>query len=595
MPQWTIDLFGPGLGQIVWVALVAAVVCVLAVVVIVLAKRFVGGGTGIGPRVRAPRLQVVDVARIDEKRRLVLLRRDDVEHLVLVGGQTDILVEGSILRQAASAHPPVRSDDGRLDIAATPPPPRRPAAPVVDGGTERRAAMVAEQAAAATAPRRDSASSGHVAPAPEMRSDPRRVTPAPRSAPEAELPAQAGAAPTIERPTAERPAPAVQRRQDPAPAVIPQAALKPTEPPALNPTKHAFSRATPMPAAETPPPAARAMDPRLSPATQTDQARRAPEAPAPRTAASATPPPAPTPPAAKTAVADAPTAGTLPAAAREPIDTSRPLSVRSFASAIQNRRYSRVEEPRREPALTPGPVTAASPANPVASAAAGQSDDAAALDRSLEEFLSGELSSGIEEEAAAERAAAVPEVRPARPAPAAKPAQAEASPAPRVAARPAPPVAADTEPAAETEATEPPVANAKPTRESDPHSQWSQPESPEEPAEASTPAPRPQAPRRAPAASPEPETTAQAEPSTRRPAPSAKSDAATQPARPAARAAAPTDQAAGEQRSDDASRPETPQNGPQSGQKSEEINLEEEMKRLLGELDFDRPTQRQRQ
>ncbi|WAP68341.1 flagellar biosynthetic protein FliO [Jiella pelagia] len=133
MPQWMVDLFGASLAPIVWVALVAAMVCVLAIVVILLAKRLLANGTALGPRVRVQRLQVVDVARVDDKRKLVLVRRDDVEHLVLVGGQTDILVEASISRSPA---PPreVRSEDGRLDIPAISPgsssPGRRePAAP----------------------------------------------------------------------------------------------------------------------------------------------------------------------------------------------------------------------------------------------------------------------------------------------------------------------------------------------------------------------------------------------------------------------------------------------------------------------------------
>ena len=42
------------------------------------------------------RLGVVEYCEIDETRRLVLLRRDDVEHLVMIGGDQDFLVEGNI-------------------------------------------------------------------------------------------------------------------------------------------------------------------------------------------------------------------------------------------------------------------------------------------------------------------------------------------------------------------------------------------------------------------------------------------------------------------------------------------------------------------
>lgn len=44
----------------------------------------------------APRLTVTDAAAIDGQRRLVLVRRDDVEHLILIGGPSDIVIETNI-------------------------------------------------------------------------------------------------------------------------------------------------------------------------------------------------------------------------------------------------------------------------------------------------------------------------------------------------------------------------------------------------------------------------------------------------------------------------------------------------------------------
>ncbi|NLH83604.1 MAG: FliO/MopB family protein, partial [Phyllobacteriaceae bacterium] len=62
-------------------------------------------------RGRSTRLSVIDSAPVDPHRRLLLVRRDDVEHLVMVGGPNDLLVESRILRAApvvagrATAHP----------------------------------------------------------------------------------------------------------------------------------------------------------------------------------------------------------------------------------------------------------------------------------------------------------------------------------------------------------------------------------------------------------------------------------------------------------------------------------------------------------
>lgn len=42
------------------------------------------------------RLDVVEQATVDAKRKLLLVRRDDVEHLILTGGPVDIVIESGI-------------------------------------------------------------------------------------------------------------------------------------------------------------------------------------------------------------------------------------------------------------------------------------------------------------------------------------------------------------------------------------------------------------------------------------------------------------------------------------------------------------------
>lgn len=58
------------------------------------AERF-GGSAARG---RQPRLAVVDAAAVDGRRRLVIVRRDNVEHLLMIGGPTDVVVEQNIVR-----------------------------------------------------------------------------------------------------------------------------------------------------------------------------------------------------------------------------------------------------------------------------------------------------------------------------------------------------------------------------------------------------------------------------------------------------------------------------------------------------------------
>jgi hypothetical protein len=46
---------------------------------------------------------VVDFAAVDSRRKLVIIRRDNVEHLVMIGGPSDVVVETNIVRNAAAA------------------------------------------------------------------------------------------------------------------------------------------------------------------------------------------------------------------------------------------------------------------------------------------------------------------------------------------------------------------------------------------------------------------------------------------------------------------------------------------------------------
>ena len=48
-----------------------------------------------GPRPER-RLAVVEQAAVDGRRRLLLLRRDDVEHLIMTGGPVDVVIETGI-------------------------------------------------------------------------------------------------------------------------------------------------------------------------------------------------------------------------------------------------------------------------------------------------------------------------------------------------------------------------------------------------------------------------------------------------------------------------------------------------------------------
>jgi flagellar protein FliO/FliZ len=65
-------------------------------------RRFGSGRLGTNTRGRQPRLAVIDYASVDGRRRLILVRRDNVEHLLMIGGPTDVVVEPNIVRAVAS-------------------------------------------------------------------------------------------------------------------------------------------------------------------------------------------------------------------------------------------------------------------------------------------------------------------------------------------------------------------------------------------------------------------------------------------------------------------------------------------------------------
>ncbi len=125
-------------------------------------------GTSSG-RGRVPRLAVIDATKVDNRRLLVLVRRDNVEHLLMIGGPTDFVVEANIARAATQGReaprqpapdqawiepethaepmpePPPRpqrsplgSDERRPPTMPMPPMPTPPAMPMAPPMPERR-------------------------------------------------------------------------------------------------------------------------------------------------------------------------------------------------------------------------------------------------------------------------------------------------------------------------------------------------------------------------------------------------------------------------------------------------------------------------
>lgn len=176
-----------------------------------------------GGRNRQPRLQVLDAAAVDARRRLVLVRRDNVEHLVMIGGPTDIVIESGIGDERAylSARPVT---DAPLQVAADVAPASQPGPATAPRALDRLHTPVAPAAApeAATAAKDERTQAAR----PDAPIAARPMTP-PASAPAAEtaplpsviVPKAAPSAAPVAQPTqSQRPSPSnVEMRKPEAP------------------------------------------------------------------------------------------------------------------------------------------------------------------------------------------------------------------------------------------------------------------------------------------------------------------------------------------------------------------------------------------
>lgn len=116
--QFMTSLLGESAGTIVTSVLALGIVLVLIVLGLWLLK-LLTRSTGTVGRGRNRRLSVIDHMQVDAKRQLLIVRRDNVEHLILTGGPQDLVVESGIPVE----RPPVSAN---RTMAHEPPPPPTP-------------------------------------------------------------------------------------------------------------------------------------------------------------------------------------------------------------------------------------------------------------------------------------------------------------------------------------------------------------------------------------------------------------------------------------------------------------------------------------
>ena len=93
--QFLTSLFGGAENTALTAVLALGIVLVLIVLGVWTLKVFFKASTNIG-RGRNRRLSVIDSVTIDAKRQMLIIRRDNVEHLIMTGGPQDLVVESGI-------------------------------------------------------------------------------------------------------------------------------------------------------------------------------------------------------------------------------------------------------------------------------------------------------------------------------------------------------------------------------------------------------------------------------------------------------------------------------------------------------------------
>lgn len=267
-----------------------------------------------GGRSRQPRLQVLDAAAVDTRRRLVLVRRDNIEHLILIGGPTDIVIESGIGEPKTYLAGELAANTAlEQHGAAETPLPRQEQAVL--------------QTAPAALPTEQPAAKPVVAPRP----DPRKQAPAVDLIMPTETPRPVVSAPSVNvdrSPPLEQPVARVQPKAPPAPEIVPEPVRAPPPTPANAPTPASpvASTAKPAPSPVAAPKAAAA------PTTQPNVQPPAPARPAPVVTIS------------EPAKAEAPEVMVAPAA----VQTPPPVRVED-ATLVLDAARERILPPKAEP------------------------------------------------------------------------------------------------------------------------------------------------------------------------------------------------------------------------------------------------------
>ena len=223
MLDWFEGLAGPAFAAAVLWTFAALILLVIVLVIIKLIRSMTFGTFVAGGRNRKTRLAVMDATAVDSHRRLVLVRRDDIEHLLLIGGPTDVVVEREI-RYGQSRRPAFIGESTNetparprvQEAAPTPAGINIPSSRPMHEPDYAQPAAVPRSAPPLPirAPERARPTPSHVTPRSPGRDAAPPPRPAPQRLPPASMPPPAGISRTARPPLAQRPAAHVNSLDD---------------------------------------------------------------------------------------------------------------------------------------------------------------------------------------------------------------------------------------------------------------------------------------------------------------------------------------------------------------------------------------------
>lgn len=103
--EWLQNLLSGENGSPIQLVIITLLLMAGLILIVWVFRRIAGSPSRRAARNRIPRLSITDSTMVDDKRYLVLVRRDNVEHLVLIGGPTDVVVESGIMRLKSAEQP----------------------------------------------------------------------------------------------------------------------------------------------------------------------------------------------------------------------------------------------------------------------------------------------------------------------------------------------------------------------------------------------------------------------------------------------------------------------------------------------------------